>query len=329
MSAASKPWNPKEYASKKSILIVGDMDLSFACFLMKHLPTSTNVTNTSLLSEDQLIENKCSRYQINKIVLTLYKYRNIQIKHNIDVKSMSKLLNSSMFDCVLFIYPQATNSSSYHKKKQFDDYHQVNARLLEDYIKNASDIIFWNGQESQIDFVIKANHVTNWITKRISNEFKTWWYSKFDVSAFNAIEFQPSHYTPYKPLNERGKEWEPGLSFMISSKAKESFRHGLNIEFEYSNNQMLIAHAGYGTFDLRRDYKKAYCDKMNMFCPNLNSIRKLYLVHCVANIEGETYDNGQTVEYNDQTFTYPNECCQIMNQQFSWLIITAKHMRET
>eukprot|EP01084_Bolivina_argentea_P174020 301437_1 len=209
--AQNATWSPSEYATKKSILIVGDMDLSFCKFLMEYLPSSTHVTNTSLLSQYQLMGSNCRiDFILNKQFL-LKTYQNLQIEHQIDVRNIKNNMHPLKFDCILFVYPQATNSAQLLSLKQFKRYHELNALLIEDYISNVSQIVSWNVDKSQIDFVIKENHIKNWIQKSMSEQFKNKWISNYEITV---KKFDVSQYNKYTPRNEKGTRFNPGLSYI-------------------------------------------------------------------------------------------------------------------
>lgn len=333
MNITTDIWDPRSYSSKHLILIVGDMDLSFCRFLLPFLQPSTIVLNTSYLSKNEILSSRCaSDFEKNKQKI-LNKTSNVSIYHSVDVNNIASRIefkSNQRFDCVIFLFPQATGASDLLRSHKYTEYNRLNAHLIKEYIIQATKII---SEYGQVDFVIKQIHIKQWLEK-LSSRFTNSWISYYNITGFI---FDVASCSPYTPRHEKGYSFDPGRSVLISSSIKSSNlnsiaredKQGLNIEFEHSG-QLLTGNFGFGDYDARRDYKQIRVKResgRNIYynCRALASARSILFANCIATIRGELFETGQHIECK-KIFTRSclKEWDMIKNNQFSNLVISTR-----
>ncbi|XP_031104704.1 uncharacterized protein LOC116009722 isoform X1 [Ipomoea triloba] len=138
----------KHYSNRHKILLVGEGDFSFSASLAVAFGSATNMTATSLDSEEFLTFHYCKAF----LHLKELKKRGCKVIHGVDATSMAyhPSLMGSMFDRIIFNFPYAGfyNDSSRESKIGC---HQS---MIWMFLENAKQMIGENGE-------IHITHKTN------------------------------------------------------------------------------------------------------------------------------------------------------------------------
>nr|GLL38285.1 uncharacterized protein LOC109178068 [Ipomoea trifida] len=137
----------KHYSNRHKILLVDDGDFSFAACLAVAFGSASNITATSLDSEEFLTFDYCEAFILKEL-----KERGCKVIHDVDATSMADhpSLMGSTFDRIIFNFPYAGffNDSSPESKIGF---HQS---MIWMFLGNAKQMISQNGE-------IHITHKTN------------------------------------------------------------------------------------------------------------------------------------------------------------------------
>uniref|UniRef100_A0A803LYF7 25S rRNA (uridine-N(3))-methyltransferase BMT5-like domain-containing protein n=1 Tax=Chenopodium quinoa TaxID=63459 RepID=A0A803LYF7_CHEQI len=137
-----------QYNSAQRILLVGEGDFSFSACLAVAFGTATNITATSLNSEDFLIKNY-GKFISNKVELVT---RGSTVLHDVDAMKMAKhpLVGSLVFDRIIYNFP---HSGKFGKD---DDDIRTHKKLVRGFIRNAKKMI---NEDGEIHITSKSNGI--------------------------------------------------------------------------------------------------------------------------------------------------------------------------
>nr|GME16702.1 uncharacterized protein LOC109178068 [Ipomoea batatas] len=138
----------KHYSNRHKILLVGDGDFSFSASLAVAFGSASNITATSLDSEEFLTFNYCKAF----IHLKELKERGCKVIHGVDATSMANhpSLMGSTFDRIIFNFPYAGFFSDSSRESKIG----CHQSMIWMFLGNAKQMISENGE-------IHITHKTN------------------------------------------------------------------------------------------------------------------------------------------------------------------------
>ncbi|ESQ54628.1 hypothetical protein EUTSA_v10027179mg [Eutrema salsugineum] len=178
----------RHYSSKHEILLVGEGDFSFSLCLASAFGSATNITATSLDSEDEL----CTKYMDAMDNVSILKRYGCNVQHEVDVHTMSfdNNLGLRRFDRIVFNFPHA--GSRFFGRESSETAIESHRVLVQGFLENAKEMLKENGE---IHITHKTTYpFSDWRIKTLAK--------KEGLKLVQESEFELSHYPGY--TNKRG-----------------------------------------------------------------------------------------------------------------------------
>ncbi|CAF2150052.1 uncharacterized protein At4g26485 [Brassica rapa] len=178
----------RHYSSKHKILLVGEGDFSFSLCLASAFGSATNITATSLDSEDEL-SKKYMDAMVNVSMLARF---GCDVQHEVDVHTMSfdNSLSLRRYDRIVFNFPHA--GSRFFGREFSSKAIEGHRVLVQGFLENAKEMLEENGE---IHITHKTTYpFSDWEIERLAKAE--------GLKLAKESKFERSHYPGYN--NKRG-----------------------------------------------------------------------------------------------------------------------------